>query len=93
MGRENRASCLSHRREEAFVDQLLPELNPNIVIDVQQGDSNPADRRAAEKISTLPAEMRFSLVAAGVEQREEFAGLPVQACNVRTLKRIAAITA
>ena len=70
----------------------FPELNANVVIDVQQGDGDAADRRAADQVRTVPAEMRRPFVAAGIEQRGELACLAVQARNVRTLKRIAIIT-
>jgi hypothetical protein len=71
--------------KQPLANQLLPELNSHALIDLQEGDGNPANRRAADQIRALPAEMRRPVVAAGIEQRGELACLPVQARNIRPL--------
>ena len=69
--------CLSPGGKHAFLDQLFAEFDAVVVVDVEQGDGDAADRRAADQVWPFPAEMRRPFVAAGVEQRRELAGFLV----------------
>ena|ERR1017187_5756954 len=86
-------AAVSCGREDTFLHQTFTEFDAVIVVDVQQGDSNTADGRAADQVCTLPAEMRCPFVATRVEQRRELPCHRVHAADVGTLEGIAIKTA
>ena len=79
-------------RKLTLLDQDFAEFDAVLVVDVEQGDGDATDGRAADQVRPFPAEMPRPFVAAGVEQRRDLAGLLVEAGQVGTLERITIIT-
>jgi hypothetical protein len=73
------------RREEAFRDEAGAELDAEGVVAVEDSDGHAADGGPADQERSIPAEMPGPLVAPGIEQRRELAGLRVEAGEVGAL--------
>src|SRR5207248_1268792 len=70
---------------------LLAQFNPERVIDLEQFDGHPADRRAAHQVRPFPPKMSRPFMPTRVEERRELARPRVPAADVRTLKHITII--
>jgi len=53
--------------EHAFDDKLLAKFDTEGLVDAEDGDGDAADRRKADQICALPAEVFCPFVAAGIE--------------------------
>jgi hypothetical protein len=79
--------------EDTFFDQLLPELDPVIEIDFEDADGGPSSRRQTHEHRAIPPKMPRPLMTAGIEQRDNFPGLGVDAGDVWPFVTIARETA
>src|SRR5262249_48778554 len=76
------SNSTSLRRKHAFGGQPFAEFDGKGLVNAEQSDSDPADRRAADEDGPLPTEVPCPLVSAGVEERCELSGLPIPAANI-----------
>jgi hypothetical protein len=86
-------SRASSRGKNTFLDQSIPKFDAVVVVDVEQGDGDAANRSKADQVGTLPAEMLRPFVTTGVEQGCDLARLRVDAGQIRPLERITIVTA
>src|SRR5271166_337712 len=80
----------SCRGKDAFVDQPFAQFDAVIVVDVEQGDGDAADRSAADQICPLPAKMPCPLVTARVKQTCKLTRLLISPADIRTFELVAA---
>ncbi len=73
----------------AFLDQFPPEPNTMIEIDLQDADGGTTLRRQPHQHRPIPAEMTRPLMRAGIEQRNDFSGLGIDAGDVRPFVAVA----
>lgn len=77
------------RRENAFVNEPLPERDAIGEIDFQDVDSRPPDERLAHQDGTIPAEVPPPLVTARVEQRDDFSRYRINSGYIRPFMIVA----
>ncbi len=79
----------SRRGKDAFLDQFPPEPNTMIEIVLQDADGGTTVRRQPHQHRPIPAEMTRPLMTAGIEQRNDFSGLGIDAGDVRPFVAVA----
>jgi hypothetical protein len=85
---EIRCNLTSRWRKNAFLDQPFAKFDAILVVYVQQGDSDAADRRQADQVGTSPLEMLGPFVPAGIEQRRNLTCLRISTGEIRSFKRV-----
>jgi hypothetical protein len=70
-------------RKESFLDRLFAKLDPNRIVDVEDGNGDAPDCCPACEVTPLPSEVMGPFVSTRVEQGYQLAGLRVSSRDVR----------
>jgi hypothetical protein len=77
------------RREDAFVNERLPQEYAIGQVDLQDSNRHAPDGCLSDKVGSLPAKMAIPLVPTGIEERSELLRDGVKAGDVRPLVIVA----
>jgi hypothetical protein len=69
-------------RKGPFLDQLLPKLDPEGIVHLENRNGHTANGRAAEEDRPFPAKVPGPFVTTRIEQTNQLAGLLVTTANI-----------
>ena len=75
--------------EHPLGDEGLAEDQGVVAIDLEDADSRPADRGAADQPGTFVTEVMTPVMTAGMKELGQLAGVRVETGNVRALEAVA----
>jgi hypothetical protein len=79
----------SRGRKNTFVDQLLPEPNAMVEINLENADGSTATRRYARQHWPIPMKVPRPLMTPGIKQRHYLPGPGIDTTNVRPFVAVA----